>query len=128
MEVITRGLLDLGLLRDNLRNLLDCGAYQPFYRHRVGHWRGTDVHDVGDYRVQGAWRQLEPGMVMTVEPGIYIPANDEQIPIEFRGMGIRIEGDVALTEQGASVLSDGAPKPVRDIEYTMRHGRDFLTH
>ncbi|WP_444903316.1 aminopeptidase P N-terminal domain-containing protein [Microbulbifer sp. CnH-101-E] len=127
VEVITRGLLDLGLLQGDFRELIDSGAYQRFYMHRVGHWLGMDVHDVGDYRVQGAWRQLKAGMVMTIEPGIYIPANDDRIPLEFRGMGIRIEDDVALTAEGVRVLSEGAPKAVADIEYTMRHGRDLLT-
>lgn len=127
VEVIAQGLVDLGLLNGDVQGLIESGAYQRFYMHRVGHWLGMDVHDVGDYRVHGAWRQLEPGMVMTVEPGIYIPADDERIVGEFRGMGIRVEDDVALTGEGVEILSAAAPKSVEDIEYAMRHGRDLLT-
>ncbi|MCO1333402.1 aminopeptidase P N-terminal domain-containing protein [Microbulbifer sp. OS29] len=127
VEEITRGLVDLGLLRGEIQGLIESGAYQRFYMHRVGHWLGMDVHDVGDYRVHGAWRQLEAGMVMTIEPGIYVPINDENIPAEFRGIGIRIEDDIALTNRGAQILSAAAPKTIEDIEYTMLHGRDLLT-
>ncbi|WP_444943021.1 aminopeptidase P N-terminal domain-containing protein [Microbulbifer sp. ZKSA006] len=127
VETITRGLVDLGLLRGDIQGLIESGAYQRFYMHRVGHWLGMDVHDVGDYRVHGAWRQLEAGMVMTIEPGIYIPEDDESIPAEFRGIGIRIEDDVALTHKGPQILSAAAPKTIEDIEYTMLHGRDLLT-
>ncbi|MFA0809861.1 aminopeptidase P N-terminal domain-containing protein [Microbulbifer epialgicus] len=126
VEVITQGLVDLGLLHGDIQDLIESAAYQRFYMHRVGHWLGMDVHDVGDYRVHGVWRQLEAGMVMTVEPGIYVPVIDERIPAEFRGIGIRIEDDVALTGEGVQVLSSAAPKSVKDIEYTMRHGRDLL--
>ncbi|WP_020414256.1 aminopeptidase P N-terminal domain-containing protein [Microbulbifer variabilis] len=127
VEVITQGLVDLGLLQGDLVSLIEAGAYQRFYMHRVGHWLGMDVHDVGDYRVHGAWRQLEPGMVMTIEPGIYVPLNDKSVATEFRGIGIRIEDDVALTGEGVEVLSAAAPKSVEEIEYAMRHGRDLLT-
>ncbi|WP_323846611.1 Xaa-Pro aminopeptidase [Microbulbifer magnicolonia] len=126
VEVITQGLLDLGLLRGDLGGLIESGAYRRFYMHRAGHWLGMDVHDAGDYRVHGQWRQLEPGMVMTVEPGIYIAADDEQVPEKFRGIGIRIEDDVALTREGVQVLSAAAPKTVADIEYTMRQGHDLV--
>ncbi|AWF82963.1 Xaa-Pro aminopeptidase [Microbulbifer sp. A4B17] len=127
VETITQGLVDLGLLRGDTQGLIESGAYRRFYMHRVGHWLGMDVHDVGDYRVHGSWRQLEAGMVMTIEPGIYIPENDENIPAQFRGIGIRIEDDVALTSKGPQVLSAAAPKAIEDIEYTMLHGRDLLT-
>ncbi|MFS1525009.1 aminopeptidase P N-terminal domain-containing protein [Microbulbifer sp. 2304DJ12-6] len=127
VEVITRGLVDLGLLRGEVHGLIEAGDYQRFYMHRVGHWLGMDVHDVGDYRVHGAWRQLEVGMAMTVEPGIYVPADDERIPVKFRGIGIRVEDDIALTHNGAQVLSAAAPRAVAEIEYTMRHGGDLLT-
>ncbi|WP_444915311.1 Xaa-Pro aminopeptidase [Microbulbifer sp. TRSA007] len=127
VEIITQGLVDLGLLRGDTQGLIESGAYRQFYMHRVGHWLGMDVHDVGDYRIHGAWRQLEAGMVMTVEPGIYVPEDDESIPAEFRGIGIRIEDDVALTNRGPQILSAAAPKAIEDIEYTMLHGRDLLT-
>ncbi|WP_226703839.1 Xaa-Pro aminopeptidase [Microbulbifer elongatus] len=122
VEVIVRGLKDLGLLKGDLHGLIESGAYRRFYMHRVGHWLGMDVHDVGDYKVHGQWRQLEPGMVMTVEPGIYIGAEDAAVPEKFRGIGIRIEDDVALLKSGPQILSAAAPKSVEDIEYLMRSG------
>ena len=123
VAVITRGLVDLGLLRGDIDGLIESGAYRRFYMHRAGHWLGMDVHDVGDYRIRGQWRQLEAGMVMTVEPGLYIAADEAKVPEKFRGIGIRIEDDVALTKDGPLVLSAAAPKTVADIEYTMREGR-----
>ena len=122
VHVITEGLKDLGLLRGSIDGLIESGAYRRFYMHRVGHWLGMDVHDVGDYKVHGQWRQLEAGMVMTVEPGIYIHSEDAKVPEKFRGIGIRIEDDVALTKSGAQVLSASAPKAVADVEYLMRSG------
>ncbi|WP_226668261.1 aminopeptidase P N-terminal domain-containing protein [Microbulbifer aggregans] len=122
VEVITEGLKDIGLLQGDLSGLIESGAYRRFYMHRVGHWLGMDVHDVGDYKVHGQWRQLEAGMVMTVEPGIYIPAADDRVPAKFRGIGIRIEDDVALLKGGPQVLSSAAPKTVADIEHLMRAG------
>lgn len=105
VEVITQGLVDLGLLKGNVRRLISRGAYRDFYMHRVGHWLGLDVHDVGDYRPGGEWRQLEPGMVLTVEPGIYIAPDNEAVPAPWRGIGVRIEDDVLVTPDGAEVLS-----------------------
>ncbi|MBB5211181.1 Xaa-Pro aminopeptidase [Microbulbifer hydrolyticus] len=122
VEVICRGLKDLGLLKGDLHGLIESGAYRRFYMHRVGHWLGMDVHDVGDYRVHGQWRQLEPGMTMTVEPGIYIGAEEPGVPEKFCGIGIRIEDDVALLKGGPQVLSAAAPKSIADIEYLMRSG------
>ena len=122
VQVIAEGLKDLGLLRGTVDGLIESGAYRRFYMHRVGHWLGMDVHDVGDYKVHGQWRQLEAGMTMTVEPGIYINTVDEKAPEKFRGIGIRIEDDVALTKNGTQVLSAAAPKAVADIEYLMRSG------
>lgn len=126
VRAVTGGLRDLGLLRGDLDGLIESGAYRRFYMHRTGHWLGMDVHDVGDYKLHGQWRLLEPGMVMTLEPGIYIRADDQQVPEEFRGIGIRIEDDVALTRNGAQILSDAAPRLPEDIEYTMRHGGPLL--
>jgi Xaa-Pro aminopeptidase len=122
VEVIVRGLKDLGLLSGDVDGLIESGAYRRFYMHRVGHWLGMDVHDVGDYKVHGQWRQLEAGMVMTVEPGIYIGEGDAALPEKFRGIGIRIEDDVALLKNGVQILSAAAPKAVADIEYLMREG------
>ena len=87
--------------------------------HRVGHWLGLDVHDVGDYRVGSEWRLLEPGMVMTVEPGLYIPAGNTRVPKQWRGIGIRIEDDVVVTDSGCEVISSGVPKTVAEIEALM---------
>ncbi|WP_066961095.1 Xaa-Pro aminopeptidase [Microbulbifer sp. Q7] len=122
VEVIVRGLKDLGLLKGDVHGLIESGAYRRFYMHRVGHWLGMDVHDVGDYKVHGQWRQLEPGMTMTVEPGIYIAADESDVPEKFRGIGIRIEDDVALLKDGTQILSAAAPKAIADIEYLMRAG------
>ena len=87
--------------------------------HRVGHWLGLDVHDVGDYRVAEEWRLLEPGMVMTVEPGLYISAKNTKVAKKWRGIGIRIEDDVVVTEGGCEVITSGAPKTVEEIEALM---------
>ncbi|WP_346837787.1 Xaa-Pro aminopeptidase [Microbulbifer sp. SAOS-129_SWC] len=122
VRATTEGLVELGLLRGDVDGLIESGAYRRFYMHRAGHWLGMDVHDAGDYRVHGCWRQLEPGMVMTVEPGLYIAADDAQVPEKFRGIGIRIEDDVALTRDGTRVLSAAAPRTVAEIEDTMREG------
>lgn len=119
VRVITEGLLSLGLLKGKLSKLIKEEAYRPFYMHRVGHWLGLDVHDVGDYRVDDAWRLLEPGMVMTVEPGIYIGANNTSVARKWRGIGVRIEDDVVITKDGCEVLTSGAVKTVEDIESLM---------
>lgn len=119
VRVITKGLRKLGLLDGSLPKLIKDGAYRPFYMHRTGHWLGMDVHDVGDYKVGDEWRVLEPGMVTTVEPGIYIP-NKRNIPKAFRNIGIRIEDDVAVTSKGPDVLSKGLPRDPDDIEALMQ--------
>ncbi len=119
LKVITAGLVKLGLLEGELDDLLADEAYRPFFMHRTGHWLGMDVHDVGDYKVDGQWRLLEPGMVMTVEPGIYVAPDNDQVARKWRGIGIRIEDDVAVTRDGPQVLSSGAPKTVAEIEALM---------
>ncbi len=119
VRVITRGLKKLGLLDGTLPRLVKDGAYREFFMHRTGHWLGMDVHDVGDYKVGDEWRLLEPGMVMTVEPGIYIPAS-RKIPARWRNIGIRIEDDVAVTSNGADVLSKGLAKEPDAIEALMQ--------
>ena len=118
VRVITKGLRSLGLIDGRLPTLIKDNAYRQFYMHRTGHWIGIDVHDVGDYKVGDEWRVLEPGMVMTVEPGIYIP-NKRNIPKAFRNIGIRIEDDVAVTTTGPDVLSKGLVKDPDDIEALM---------
>lgn len=119
VRVITAGLVELGLLKGSVASLVKKEAYRDFYMHRVGHWLGLDVHDVGDYRVGEEWRVLEPGMVMTVEPGLYISAGNTRVARKWRGIGIRIEDDVVITENGCDVISSGVPKTVPEIEALM---------
>ena len=119
VKVITEGLLKLGLLKGTLAKLIKSEAYKDFYMHRAGHWLGMDVHDVGDYKVSEEWRVLEKGMVMTVEPGIYVSPNNTKVAKKWRGIGIRIEDDVVVTKDGCKVLTSGVPKTVEDIEALM---------
>lgn len=116
---ITSGLVELGLLRGRVQKLIEREAYREFYMHRVGHWLGLDVHDVGDYRVGNEWRRLEPGMVMTVEPGIYVAPSNGKVAGKWRGIGIRLEDDVLVTAAGCEVLTAGVPRTVEDIEELM---------
>jgi Xaa-Pro aminopeptidase len=109
VRVITRGLLDLRLLEGTVDECIESSAYTRFYMHRTGHWLGMDVHDVGSYKAGGESRALEPSMVLTVEPGIYV-AEDANVPEKYRGIGIRIEDDVLVTEDGREVLTEDAPK------------------
>ena len=122
VRVITQGLVRLGLLKGRVPSLIRSGAYQRFFMHRTGHWLGLDVHDVGDYKIGDAWRVLEPGMVMTIEPGIYLPATIRGMPKRFRNIGIRIEDDVVVTKRGAEVLTARAPKDPVQIEALMARG------
>ena len=119
VRVVTQGLVRLGLLKGRPAKLERDGAYRRFFMHRTGHWLGMDVHDVGDYKTGEAWRVLEPGMVLTVEPGIYIPRGARGVPKRLQGIGVRIEDDVMVTRNGAEVLSDGAPKDPDQIEMLM---------
>ena len=119
LKVLTRGLVSLGLLKGKVSKLLGEQAYRRFYMHRTGHWLGMDVHDVGDYKVGGEWRILEPGMVLTVEPGLYISADEQGVAKKWRGIGIRIEDDVLVTRQGCEVLSADVPRTVAEIESVM---------
>ncbi|MGE0485193.1 MAG: Xaa-Pro aminopeptidase [Gammaproteobacteria bacterium] len=123
VEEITRGLVDLGILKGRLRKLIDAEAYRPYYMHKTGHWLGMDVHDVGDYKLHDEWRIFEPGMVTTVEPGLYFPAGLKDLPRQWWNIGIRIEDDVLVTETGHEVLSIEAPKSIEDIEATMQQNR-----
>jgi Xaa-Pro aminopeptidase len=120
VKVVTAGLRDLGLLDGEVHELIETEAYRPFYMHRAGHWLGMDVHDVGDYKLGDEWRVLEPGMVLTVEPGIYVAPDNHTVAKKWRGIGIRIEDDVVVTRKGHQVLSAEAPKLPDDIEKLMR--------
>lgn len=121
VKVITQGLVKLGLLKGRASQLIKEEAYRDFYMHRVGHWIGMDVHDVGDYKIDDRWRLLEPGMVTTIEPGIYIAPDNKKVEKRWRGIGVRIEDDVVVTKQGNKILSEGIPKTVDEIEAFMAH-------
>ncbi len=116
VRVIAEGLCALGLLKGSADDAIAQGSYKRFFPAKTGHWLGLDVHDVGDYRVDGEPRLLEPGMVVTVEPGIYVPPGDISVAERWRGIGIRIEDDVAITKDGNEVLTDGVPKDAEEIE------------
>jgi Xaa-Pro aminopeptidase len=118
VRVLTKGLIRLGILKGKLGKLIKDEAHKPYYMHRTGHWLGMDVHDVGSYKQQGAWRVLEPGMVLTVEPGLYL-ADSDAVPAPYRHIGIRIEDDVLVTETGNEILSVTAPKDPDAIESLM---------
>ncbi len=116
VRLITEGLVALGLLGGELDLLIDEKKYEPFYMHRTSHWLGMDVHDVGHYYLDGKQRQLEPDFVLTVEPGIYIATDNEDVDERWRGIGVRIEDDVLVTRSGRDVLTDGIPKEIDDVE------------
>lgn len=118
VRVLTQGLLDLGLLQGGLEEALESAAYTRYYMHRTGHWLGLDVHDAGEYKRQGQWRTLQPGMALTVEPGCYIHPG-ETVPERYWNIGIRIEDDVVVTPQGREVLTHEVPKSAADIEALM---------
>ena len=119
LHVLTRGMVDLKLLTGEVDGLLEQEAYKPYYMHRTGHWLGLDVHDVGEYKRDGDWRDLEPGMALTVEPGLYIRPG-KGVPTHLENIGIRIEDDVLVTQDGRRVLTSAAPKSIQAIEEAMR--------
>ncbi|MBV2234567.1 MAG: Xaa-Pro aminopeptidase [Sterolibacterium sp.] len=124
VRVLAQGMLDLRLLNGSLDGVLESGAYKRFYMHRTSHWLGRDVHDAGDYKHGENWRPLEPGMVLTVEPGCYIRAADD-VPAAFHDIGVRIEDDALVTAQGCELITQAAPKTIAAIESLMaeaRHG------
>lgn len=119
VQVITEGLVELGLLRGEPEELIEQGAHREFFMHKTGHWIGLDVHDVGDYKVGGEPRVLEPGMVLTVEPGIYVAPDNLNVEEKWRGIGIRIEDDVAVTADGHENLTASVPTDADEIEALM---------
>ncbi len=119
VKILTEGLVKYGLLKGDVEELIENEAYRQFYMHKTGHWLGMDVHDVGEYRIDGQWRILEEGMVLTIEPGLYIAPDDESVEPKWRGIGIRIEDDVVVTKTGHKVLSTGVVKEIADIEALM---------
>jgi Xaa-Pro aminopeptidase len=122
VAAVTRGLKELGILSGRLPSLLKTQAYRPFFMHKTGHWLGIDVHDVGDYKVGDQWRLLEPGMVATIEPGIYVAPAARKVARRWRGIGIRIEDDVLITRRGPDVLTKELPRTVDEIELSMAAG------
>jgi Xaa-Pro aminopeptidase len=122
VRVLAQGMIDLKLLSGTLDEVLEKEAYKRFYMHRTGHWLGLDVHDAGEYKRAGQWRPLEPGMTLTVEPGLYIRAADD-VPERLRNIGIRIEDDVVVTQGACEVITAEAPKGIAEIEALMRDAR-----
>ena len=120
VEVIVEGLLSIGLLKGTKEEIIEKGEYSKFYMHRIGHWLGMDVHDVGSYKQDGDWRELEKGMVMTVEPGIYILDSIEGIDDKWNGIGVRIEDDIAITDSGFELLTPDVPRTIEEVEQTVQ--------
>jgi Xaa-Pro aminopeptidase len=118
VRVLVQGFVDLGLLEGSIDGLIESGDFRRFYMHRTGHWLGMDVHDCGDYKREGRWRTLAPGMVLTVEPGCYIRPG-EGVPEQFWNIGVRIEDDAAVTADGCDIITSHAPKTIADIEALM---------
>lgn len=116
LDVLVSGLIELKLLKGKKEDLIEAKAHIPFYMHSAGHWLGMDTHDVGRYKILDEWRKLRPGMVLTVEPGIYISPDNQDVEPRWRGIGVRIEDDILVTEKGCDVLSARLPKSVSEIE------------
>ncbi|EML1065603.1 Xaa-Pro aminopeptidase [Acinetobacter nosocomialis] len=123
VKILTEGLVSLGLLKGDVNELIETEAYRQFYMHGTGHWLGMDVHDVGSYKKDDDWRQYEEGMVVTVEPGLYIAPDDETVDKKWRGIGIRIEDDVVATSKGPRVLTADVVKDIADIEHLMAQAK-----
>ena len=123
VKVLSEGLVEIGLLNDSPAEIIEKELYRPFFMHRTSHWLGLDVHDVGGYRAGGESRRLEPGMVLTVEPGIYLSEDDEHVGAEWQGLAVRIEDDVLVTPDGYEVLSAAIPKHVDDVEALRREAQ-----
>ncbi|PTD97208.1 Xaa-Pro aminopeptidase [Pseudothauera lacus] len=122
VRVLAQGMLDLKLLSGSLDGVLENGDYRRFYMHRTSHWLGMDVHDAGEYKQDGDWRLLAPGMVLTVEPGCYIRP-DDKVPAAFWNIGVRIEDDAVVSADGCEFITEDAPRSVADIEAVMREAQ-----
>lgn len=120
LKILVEGLVDLKILKGTTDSLIEQKAYFPFYMHNSGHWLGMDVHDVGEYRQGEQWRLLEPGMVLTIEPGLYISPSNTDVAEKWRGIGVRIEDDILITESKPKILTDKLPKEIADIEHLMK--------
>ncbi|MGR0306644.1 Xaa-Pro aminopeptidase [Acinetobacter beijerinckii] len=119
VKILTQGLVDLGLLSGDVNELIESEAFRQFFMHGTGHWLGMDVHDVGAYKTGEDWRAYEAGMVVTIEPGLYVAPDDETVDAKWRGIGIRIEDDIVVTENGPLVLTKNVVKTIDDIESLM---------
>ncbi|UOG18395.1 Xaa-Pro aminopeptidase [Acinetobacter sp. PK01] len=119
VRILVEGLLSLGIMQGDIEKIIETEAYRQFYMHGTGHWLGMDVHDVGAYKQAGEWRPYEEGMVVTIEPGLYIAPDDETVDVKWRGIGIRIEDDVVATANGPLVLTKGVVKSIEEIEALM---------
>jgi Xaa-Pro aminopeptidase len=125
LTVLTQGLIKMGILSGEVEDLIQNKAYQPFFMHGLGHWLGLDVHDVGDYKIDGQDRPLQPGMCMTVEPGLYFSPTAE-VPEQYKGIGVRIEDDILITDDGHRVLTAGVPKTIAEVEALVSRGIEAL--
>ena len=119
VRVLVEGMVRLGIMKGDVDTIIKEETYKPYYMHRTGHWLGLDVHDLGDYRVGADWRKLEPGMVLTVEPGLYFAEDMDEVPAKYRGIGIRIEDDILVTDGDPENLTAGTPKTVAEVEAVM---------
>ena len=119
VRILVEGLLSLGIMQGDIEKIIETEAYRQFYMHGTGHWLGMDVHDVGAYKQAGEWRPYEEGMVVTIEPGLYIAPDDETVDAKWRGIGIRIEDDVVATANGPLVLTKDVVKSIAEIEALM---------
>ena len=119
VRVATEGMIDLGILTGNVDDQIESEGYKQFYVHNTGHWLGLDVHDVGEYTIDGHSRELEPGMVLTIEPGIYIRPEQKKVRKCWRGVGIRIEDNVAITKDDPLILTDGLARTADEVEAQM---------
>jgi len=124
VQVLTEGLVRIGVLSGEIDKLIEDGAYKKFYMHRTSHWLGMDVHDAGPYKEGDEWRRLAPGMVLTVEPGLYFAENEESVPSRYRGIGVRIEDDVLVVPSGSQVLSERLPRTIEEIQELMSGARE----
>jgi Xaa-Pro aminopeptidase len=123
VRVLAQGFIDLGLCQGTAEGVIESGDYKKFYMHRTGHWLGMDVHDCGDYKRDGQWRALAPGMVLTVEPGCYVRPG-EGVPERFWNIGVRIEDDALVTAAGCQIITAAAPKAIAEVEAVMAEGRN----
>ena len=120
VEVLVEGLLSIGLLNGSKEENIEKGLYSKFYMHRIGHWLGMDVHDVGAYKKDGDWRELEKGMVMTIEPGIYILDSLEDVDDKWKGIGVRIEDNIVINDSGNEFLTPDVPRTIEEVEQTIQ--------